>query len=185
MIQSRPAALYRRLMGASFEELPMAVQTLHGGAEGVRAVGRCDVRRGRSALSRLIAGWLGVPEEGDAVDLQFEIVVGDRGEKWVRRFGSCVMRSHFWEARGQLYERLGPVVMLHALELVNGGLHTRLRRLWFLGIPVPRTLHPRIRAVADQEADLYRFDVTAEMPMIGLIVSYRGHLEVAGAGAAA
>jgi hypothetical protein len=166
-------------MGEAFESLPPAVRALHGCADGFHAVGRCEVRRGGGILSRLVASWLGVPPAGRDVALTFDIVPQESGEEWVRRFGDHVMRSRFWTPGEGLYERLGPIVMLHSLEKVDGKLATRLHRLWFLGLPVPRALHPRIRALADEDAGAYRFDVAAELPFAGLVVSYRGRLEPA------
>jgi hypothetical protein len=173
-------ALYRRLIGDAFDSLPPAVRAVHGCSAGVRAVGRCEVRRGRGLLSRLVARWLGVPPEGRDVALTFDIHTHAGGEDWVRHFGSHVMRSRFWTPGQGLYERLGPIVMLHSLETSGGKLATRLLRLWFLGIPVPKAAYPRIRALADGDGDAYRFDVAAELPWVGLVVSYRGWLQVEG-----
>jgi hypothetical protein len=178
---SRPAApssLYGRIMGAAFRELPPAVRALHGTTAGIRTFGRCDVRRGKNLFSIAIGRILGVPSQADAVALDFEIVARDEGEEWTRRFGPDVMRSRFWGDGDALFERLGPAVMKHCLHVEDGRLHTRLDRLWLMGLPVPRAFLPRIRAVASQDGARYRFDVGAELPVIGLIVSYRGYLDV-------
>jgi hypothetical protein len=163
-------------MGESFTRLPPAVRDLHGNPDGIHAKGRCDVRRGGGVLSRVLGRMLGVPEAGDALDLDFRIFARDGVELWVRRFGHSVMRSRFWNEGGVLYERLGPIVMSHSLVEAGGILETRLAKLWFLGLPVPRAFHPRIRALASQDGDAYLFDVAAEMPVAGLVVGYRGHL---------
>lgn len=171
-------------MGDAFDALPPAVQAMHGSTEGVTATGRCDVRRGDGKLSRCFAAVLRLPRTVDGVELTLQIVARDEGEEWVRRFGGRVMRSRFWGEHGLLHEQLGPVVLQYTLALENHMLHTRLRRLWFLGMPVPRVLYPQIRAVATGEGPRYRFDVAVQMPCVGLIVSYFGYLQVVASGAA-
>ena len=171
-------SLYQRLMGPAFERLPPALRELHGSTGGFEARGSCEVRRGSGMLSRLLGRIVGVPPSAERLPLHFTVEVADGGERWIRRFGGHVMGSGFVALDGRLQERLGPVVLVHDLECADGGLHTRLRSMRFLGVPVPRWLHPRLRAFAHEDAGIYRFDVAAELPVAGLIVAYRGTLQL-------
>ena len=47
--------LYRRLLGAGFDELPEQVRALHDVHSSATWVGRADVRRGDNAVTRGLA----------------------------------------------------------------------------------------------------------------------------------
>ena len=75
---------------------------------------------------------------------------------------------------------MGPLCLEQSLEPRADGLHLVPQRAWFLGIPLPPFLLPRVRAVASEETGpegpRYTFDVAAALPGIGLVVHYRGWL---------
>jgi hypothetical protein len=47
----------------------------------------------------------------------------------------------------------------------------------FLGVPLPRRLHPRVRTLESERDGRYRFEVEAHLPLLGLLVRYTGWLE--------
>jgi hypothetical protein len=81
------------------------------------------------------------------------------------------------EQDGQLIERFGPLRFHFAIRTDdNGGLAMEIRRWSFFGLPLPFALAPRSPA-REWEADgLFHFDVPIDVPLIGLVIHYRGWL---------
>ena len=59
----------------------------------------------------------------------------------------------------------------------DAGLALLLRGVRILGLPLPRVLWPRIRAGESVVAGRFVFDVEIRLPLAGLLIHYRGHLE--------
>ncbi len=73
-------------------------------------------------------------------------------------------------------ERFGPVSVDMALVTDEGCLRYRVRRWAIFGIPLPLFLGPRSNAVESVENNVFCFDVTVSLPLLGLIVRYHGLL---------
>ena len=169
--------LFKQLTGPAFEGLPGLIQRVHAGAATTTFSGACDVDRGHRWLARL-AGWLaGMPPAAQQIGLRVRIDADRAGEVWTRHFGSCEMRSRLHARDGLLVEQLGLLTV--AFELVPQA--DRLR--WIprggrvLGIPLPAGFFSGIDAVECTAAQRYTFEVRAALPLIGLIVHYRGWLQ--------
>ena len=173
-------ALYRRLLGARFDRLPLRVRELHDVAAVSRWVARADVERGRGPAARLIATVLALPPDGRDQPLSVTFEPVDGREIWTRRFGVSVFRSVQYERGGLLRERAGPVTFLFAPEASGEGLALNLRGVRFLGVPLPRFAHPSVRTFESERDGRYSFDVEGSLPLVGLIVRYAGWLERAG-----
>lgn len=175
-------SLYRQLLGAEFERLPLSVQQMHDPRPLLKAAGQCSVRRGRGLLVPLVAWLMGFPRAAEQLPLRFETEARAGAEHWRRYFGETRLFSVFSARDGHLLERMGPMLLEQDLELRPDGLHLVFRRGWFMGIPLPAFLAPRVRAVAGEEASAdgprYTFDVQAALPFIGLVVHYRGWLKL-------
>lgn len=61
----QPDPLYRRVMGAEFDRLPVAVRAIHGVLRDGGASGQATVTRGRHPLARLVARLMGFPPAGE------------------------------------------------------------------------------------------------------------------------
>ena len=174
-------SLYRQLLGREFERLPLSVQQMHEPRPMLRASGLCSVHRGRSLLVPLVAWLMGFPRAAERLPLRFEMEARDGVEHWRRHFGETKLFSVFRARDGHLLERMGPMLLEQDLQLNPDGLHLVFRRGWFLGIPLPGFLTPKVRAVAGEEIAAegarYTFDVQAALPFIGLVVHYRGWLK--------
>ena len=63
-----------------------------------------------------------------------------------------------------------------AVVVADGRLELILRRWSFLGLTLPLWLGPRSLAYESGEDDRFRFHVEIALPLVGLIVRYRGWL---------
>jgi len=180
-------ALFPALLGAAFDGLPDPVRRLHLHAGAACYAGEVQVDRGLHPLSRFCARATRLPPAG-AGPLQVEIVAADGREAWTRHIGGRAMPSRLWAGRGALAgllcERLGLVVFGFALS-VEPGAHGarivwRVARLRVLGLlPLPARWFAGVEATESVDAlGRYRFDVRAALPVAGLLVHYRGWLEV-------
>lgn len=176
--ESRTAPLFRRLIGVDFDSLPHAVRALHDGRAERLLDGRCDVERGTSLLSRLLANLTALPAAGRDVPLAVVIRADAGGETWTRTFRGRRMRSTL-RARGELLEEhLGPATFLFRLAAADGTIVWTLESVRALGVPLPATWFRGVTARESADESRYCFDVRAVLPVAGLLVHYRGELDV-------
>lgn len=175
-----PAAtqlLFPMLLGERFCALSPCVQTLHlrEGTQHLR--GEVEVERGRSWLSRLCAWATRLPPAG-AGPIVVEITSEPGSERWIRRIAHHAMPSRLWAGNGLLCERLGLVTFGFRLDVEQGAIVWRVVRVCVLGMPLPAAWFDGVIAREWEEAGRYRFDVGAVMPVAGLLVHYRGWLQL-------
>jgi hypothetical protein len=159
-----------------FETLPLRVRDLHDVIAKRSWTGRTDVTRGNSLPCRAAATLFGLPPAGDQqpIRVTFQPVAGK--EIWTREFGSAVFRSVQSQDGRLLSEQVGPTSLIFALVPSQQGLALKLRSLRFLGIPLPRMLHPIVSTFEGEREGRYHFEVEATMPLFGLLVRYSGWL---------
>lgn len=170
------ASLYARILGASYERLSPILQSIHDTRSTKFYVGRCDIRSGTSLIARAIARFAGLPIAKSDVPVEVTILREGRGEGWTRMFGTQRMRSRLIDSNRRLQERLGPIMLTFELaaeaERIVWSLH-RARLAW---IPLPISWLLTCAATESVENGRYRFDVSARVRGIGLIVHYQGWL---------
>jgi hypothetical protein len=171
--------LYRRLLGARFDELPPRVRELHDLTERSTWVGRADVERGRSWMARMAATLLSFPASGRDQPLSVTFVPDQGRERWTRTFGTKVFPTLQYARGNWLIERVGPTSLAFTLAASADGLSLILRQVRFLGVPLPRALLAAVHTWEGEREDRYRFEVEAVLPVIGLLVRYSGWLEKA------
>lgn len=88
------------------------------------------------------------------------------------------MHSRLVARGGLLEERLGPTTMCFALEAARGTIAWRLAAVRVLGVPMPLAWFSGVNASESLDGARYRFDVRAHLPVVGLLVSYSGTLDV-------
>ncbi|MFK8050436.1 MAG: DUF4166 domain-containing protein [Halioglobus sp.] len=167
--------LFKDCLGEQFEQLDPLIQQAHTGK--VRLVGDVVVERG-NLVAQLICNLFGMPPASSKSRL---VVLGDHDDskmRWIRHFDDHGMDSNFYKDGNFLVERLGPIHMKMALSVSNGVLTYALDQTRVLGIPVAKFLSPNVRAIEQRLGDKYRFSVVVAMPIVGMLVSYRGDLEV-------
>lgn len=172
--------LYEALLGSAFASLPPQLRQLHGPARANRWVGTAHVRRGRGPIVALIAALMKFPEPADAVPVTVTFASEHGGERWVRHFGGRRFSSLQTPGTGLnarlLMERFGPISVGLALVVDRDRLHLIPRRWSFLGVPLPKALLPAGTSFETERDGEFAFDVEIAVPLIGLIVAYRGKL---------
>jgi hypothetical protein len=144
-------------------------------ADGVAAV-----ERGKGMLARLVALVMGFPRAGEDVPLTVRFRADSGREHWQRTFAGQSFSSIQEEGRGRfaglLCERFGPLNAGMALVIEHGRMRLIVRRLSFLGIPMPLALAPRGDAYEFAQDGRFHFHVEIGHPLTGTIVRYRGWL---------
>lgn len=170
-------SLFRRVLGAEFETLPAAVRALHTAGGHRRYQGQVEVVRGANPLARLFAWATRLPPAGQG-EVEVEIDAGSEGEKWTRHIAGHAMPSRLWEQDGLLCEQLGLARFGFRLTIEEGVIVWRVARASALGLPLPARWFAQVLARESEADGRYCFDVTASMPVAGLLVHYRGWLTV-------
>ncbi|SED28666.1 Saccharopine dehydrogenase NADP binding domain-containing protein [Rhizobiales bacterium GAS188] len=175
--------LYRRLLGDSFASLPAPLQALHDPdpISRIALTGEAEVERGSSLLSRLVGAVFGFPRAGRGVSVTVRIERHGPVEQWRRNFAGKSFASRQSAGSGRtdklLRESFGPFGFDLAL-VVDGGRLRLIPRGWsLLGMPLPSGLAPRGEAYEFAEGRKFHFHVEIVLPLIGLVVRYRGWLE--------
>ena len=173
-------SMYASAMGeASFARLSPAVQGLHrlSGKHVLQGWVETDAPAGW--LAGLLALCLGSPRAASAGPLRFELDARPEIETWIRGFPTRTMRSQLRLKPGLIEEKLGASRLLFRLtDLADGGLRMELLHLRFFGLPCPRVLTPKIIAEETGDGDRFNFRVSATVPGIGRVASYRGYLQL-------
>lgn len=174
MLSARP--LYAQVMGDAFDDLDEAVRRFHSQQGHVALRGWCRIEGPSSALGRWFACLARTPANTMETAFGFELMADEAREHWTRHFPGRRMRSTMRVDNGMLVERLGLTSFHFSLHAVDGALHMELERFSVLGVPCPRRLCPRIRAVETGRDGVFHFDVSAALPLLGRITAYTGHL---------
>lgn len=176
MEESRPTPLYARVMGPDFGSLPPAVRAIHLVNGDFAAAGIAEVVRGTNMLARMVGRLFGFPAAARQVPVSVWMREEDGVETWRRDFGGICFESRLSQRGALLVERFGLVRFGFALRRETDGLTMHFRRWWLGPLPMPLALAPRGIA-REYEADgRFHFDVPIALPLIGLVVHYKGWL---------
>jgi len=172
--------LYRRLLGNAWNSLPEPLRVMHELDGDLVAEGIATVERGKGILARLVAGLIGFPPAGEQVPVSVSFVPREGREYWRRTFAGRSFMSTQEEGRGRferlLCERFGPIVVGMALVIDGDRMRLVVRRWSILGVPLPLWLAPRSDSYEFVQDGRFRFHVEIGLPLLGLIVAYRGWL---------
>ena len=169
--------LFPRVIGAGFAQLQEPVRVIHQRAGLTRYAGQVEVERGTGAMPQLFAAAARLPPAGCG-PLVVDIESAALEERWTRRMGGHAMASRLWFAAGMLREQLGLVRFDFALRVVDAGIEWRVARVRALGVPLPVRWFSGVGARESARGERYGFDVWARLPGVGLLVHYRGWLDV-------
>jgi hypothetical protein len=183
---SDPAAaarpLYQRILGDAWHALPVPLRAMHRCTSPQVAAGQADIARGRNPLARLVASVIRFPAAGRKVPVQVAFTPGADGESWTRTFAGRSFTSFQSAGRGAsahlLRERFGPLTFDLALLVEGAKLRLVVRRWSLWGVPLPLILAPGGDSYETVIDDRFHFHVEIRHRLIGLIVSYRGWLEI-------
>jgi hypothetical protein len=167
-------SLYRRLLGADFDRLPLALRAFHDSVSGGSGAGIFRVRRKSGAVARAVARALQLPPEGDHVVVTLRVTVENGRELWERTFGTWPLRTLQRLENGLLIERVGAATVAFDVAADERGMRFRSVDFRWLGVPVPRGL------AIEVDADVRGFEthweamVLVRAPYVGVITSYEG-----------
>ena len=165
-------------MGASFAQLPASLQRFHTLNGSHTLHGAVEVGAPASFAAKLIARCLGAPLQAVKGPIRFELRADPASEVWTRHFPGKTMASRLMLDSGQLVERLGAARLGFELRASPEKLEMKLIRLHFFGVPCPRWLLPAIVAEETATAGRLHFHVRASLPLVGLVTSYHGYLDL-------
>lgn len=178
--ESDSGPLYQQILGSAWEQLPRQIRDMHSVTSRHTAAGRADVDRGDNLISRIIGWVFRFPPPGKDMPLKVQFETDGKRETWVRHFGDYSFSSDQIAGKGRsdllLEEVFGPFSFGLALVTSPGRLSLVVRRWTIFGLPLPMILAPfgdSFEFVADGR---FHFDVSIGLPLIGLIVRYRGSL---------
>lgn len=171
-------SLYQQAMGPDFAQLPATLQRFHALKGSHVLSGWAEVGSPASFPAKLLAWCLGTPLKTQQGPIRFELRADTASEIWTRHFPDKIMESRLTHVDGHIVERLGAARLGFALMGSAEKLEMQLVRLHFLGIPCPRWLLPAIVAEETATTGRLHFRIQASLPMVGVVTSYRGHLEL-------
>jgi hypothetical protein len=169
--------LFHQLLGESFAAIPDSIKKLHDGRTKVLS-GRCDVIRGTGVLSRFFGFVTSLPPAGDNQLIKVTIECGPNHEMWIRDFGHAKMQSTLTASSNILFERLGPMRFQFKLEYQRSRntIKWHLIRVSLLGIPLAVKWFSAVTAEESERDGKYYFEVSAALPLAGMLVQYKGWL---------
>lgn len=143
--------------------------------------GKVTVTQGRSLAARILASLAGMPRP--CADAPCEVHIGPEpgappgAERWVREMAGHRFHSVLLPAGpGEFDESFGWYRFRFRIESSNEGVRFVLCGFSVFGVSVPRFLHPRVVTLENEREGAYAFAVEAALPLIGLLVAYRGLL---------
>lgn len=170
--------LYARIMGDDFRLLHPAIVEAHSfGVKHLVGLARIDGPEG--LVARLVAKAFGFPAAGDEVPVSVHFNRDAHGETWTRTFGGRSFSSRLEQRGDRLQERFGPFRFLFRLAQRDGGIAMLPLGWSFMGIPLPKRLQPDGVATERGSLGAFIFDVPINVPLVGRVVHYRGHLRPA------
>ncbi len=127
-------------------------------------------------MASLVGRLVSLPSARDSAPLNVIILKENGVEEWHRDFDGDIMRSTLRARDGRLSERLGAARFEFALLVQDNAIIWQLRKVVFLGVPLPIVWFREVYAREYSKAGRYRFDVGASLPLIGRLIQYRGEL---------
>ena len=173
-----PVSLYRQVMGSDFELLAPELQAFHSMNGTVRMLGRCSVQGPHTSLGKLLGVIFALPRTTVETSLAFDLSADARQEIWKRHFPNRLMTSRMRVRNGVLVERLGPANLHFELKVDDCKLVMQLKGISFAGIRCPQFLVPSVVAEETASPGKLHFNVAARLPVIGLLVAYKGFLHI-------
>ncbi|WP_422000024.1 DUF4166 domain-containing protein [Reyranella sp.] len=171
-------SLYRQALGDAYRRQSAAGQALHDAGTSTWS-GRCRVDGGETLAGRTLARLFGLPAGTEDAAIEVAFVVADGVETWTRHVGGRAMRSRQFlkpGVPGRIVEQFGWFAFDLALRVADGRLRLAMEGMRLCGLPLPRSLWPRIGATEYEADGRFFFDVSIALPLVGRLVRYRGWL---------
>jgi hypothetical protein len=162
------------------------VHRFHTGTASATATGILDIEPGKSGPARMLGRFMHLPPAAVGQPARLSIVrsgsadgVATR-ETWIRTFGSVRLNTRQIRTGERIAERAGPVELRMRCR-------TTASDVWFIpdgaavvlgrfGFRLPDLIAPHACAHAWSSGDgAFDVDVVVRMPLLGVLISYRGH----------
>lgn len=173
-------SLYQKVLEDAYRKLPEQVQRLHNNTDKSVWRGTANIKRGNNIISRLISKFVGFPEAGKNIPVVVNFSTNYGTEKWHRTFGDKSFYSYQFMGTGRntnlICEKFGPLIFAMAVVVKDSKLHLIQRRWTFLGMPMPKFLLPEGDVYEHVVDGNFAFNVEVRLPIIGLLVHYKGTL---------
>ena len=170
--------LFRRYLGAAWDQLPESIRRLHSGTT---FTGKASVARGSSWLARFIGKIVGFPGAVENVPLTVNMTAHGGRERWRRDFDGQSFSSTYSLGKGRhehlMCERFGPASFAMALTPSGNELRYRPVAWTKFGIPMPKFLLPTGEMYERDVDGRFQFHVEINLPLVGHLVTYTGWLE--------
>ena len=174
----RDTPVYQQHLTTRFDSLPEKVRAFHALQGKHKLEGRVTIRGAETTVGRLLAVLMGFPAEAPSQPFSFQLDATPTREVWTRLFPTRTMRSCL-SVRGEyLTEAFGPIRLFFKLDTNAEKLEMHLKRMTFLGVPLPRFLIPGVQASERSAEGLFHFHIVASWPANKRVVSYTGTLDV-------
>jgi len=167
-------ALYRRILGPAFEQMPPSLQTFHDITRPKVFTASFNITRADGWLRNLACRFGGLPAAGEDVPMRLRVVPDGDAEIWDREFGSQRLRSIQQFRDGLMVETVGAIRFGFRLLVEGKSLRLKLEKAWFLGVRCPLWLAPGGSGIETGEADGCGVVVRATAPLLGQLVQYEG-----------
>jgi hypothetical protein len=173
--------LYPQVLGKNWLTLHESVRCAH--SIGAEMHGSFRISYGERRLAKLLARWSHLPQSAVSADTRLKILPEFAGERWERKFDGDLFTTRQWEEGGLLVERFRAWEMYFKLSEENGSLYyDQCAAKLCLGVfrlPIPRVCAPTVyaREISDGQSRVL-VSVTVKLPLVGILISYEGHLDV-------
>ncbi|MGY4516946.1 DUF4166 domain-containing protein [Lysobacter sp. HA18] len=181
--RSAGSSVVETWLGHGAERLHPALRALH--SVGGRLAGDVDTYVADHVIGRRLARRMGLTTGTSRVRMQVDVVPGDDGFVWTRRFdGGPAFASHFrpvgcWPT-GVWRERTGRTQIELSVDLADGHWRWQHRSTSIAGLRIPARLAPRVRGEKRIVDGMYRFDVELALPLLGTVMRYGGLMTMVG-----
>jgi hypothetical protein len=167
--------LYQRLLGEEFTHLPPVLREFHSLPHGGQAQGVLQVQYGRGFVRRALAKLLRLPREGKHIAVHLQVQAHDNHEIWVRHFDDLRVQTTQWQTGKLLIEKAGPLCFAFRLSADKETLRFDFSHNQIGAIKLPFTVL-QVDAQARGLEDSWQIIVMIRVPLIGLLVEYRGEI---------
>ena len=184
ILNEMSSILYSEVLGKDWLALSENVRCAHSVGGQMNGVFRITYGTGWAA--KKLARWSDLPPAADAANTRLKIFSEDAGERWERQFNGEAFTTRQWRGKdGFLVERFGEWELHFKLRVKEGNLfYDQSCAKLCVGafhFPMPRACAPHVFAKEIQDgAARVLVTVMVTLPLVGLLISYEGYLNVKG-----
>lgn len=170
----------------TFKQLPASLQKFHSATGQPVWQGKANIENGKSILAKLVLRVMKLPRAGTDIPVTVAIERcispdGERSENWTRSFDhqtfSSIMKHNKNDDFTESFGWLSFTIDLHAdQKCINLPISH-----WHIGrLPLPLKLAPKLEAMEFEDTQgRFNYDVKIKLPLIGMLVHYKGWLKPA------